>query len=234
MMRRLRTRLAAMLGRVRAAAPAASPTGEAPVLLLVGLGNPGPRYAGTRHNIGFMALDEIAKRQNLSAWRKRFRSEAAEGFIGTEKVVALKPQTYMNLSGEAVREAARFFKLGPEQVVVFHDDLDLAPCKLRIKTGGGNAGHNGLKSIDSHLGNGFRRVRLGIGHPGDKNQVMNYVLQDFAKNEQPLVTDLCEAIGDEADRLVAGDAEGFMSRVAQRAGPAGKAGDANGGESTKA
>ncbi len=230
-MRRLRTRLAAALGRVRAAAP---PSAEAPVLLLVGLGNPGPRYAGTRHNIGFMALDEIARRQNLSAWRKRFRSEAAEGMIGTEKVVALKPQTFMNLSGEAVREAARFFKLSPEQVVVFHDDLDLALGKIRIKTGGGNAGHNGLKSIDSHVGNGFRRVRLGIGHPGDKSQVMNYVLQDFAKNEQPLVTDLCEAIGDEADRLVAGDTEGFMSRVAQRAGPASKAGDAKSGDSTKA
>jgi PTH1 family peptidyl-tRNA hydrolase len=216
-----------MLGRGRGAPDAPA---EAPVLLLVGLGNPGAKYAKTRHNIGFMALDEITRRQNLSAWRTRFRSEAAEGVIGTAKVLALKPQTYMNLSGEAVREATRFYKLEPEQVVVFHDDLDLAVGKLRLKTGGGNAGHNGLKSLDGQIGNGFRRVRMGIGHPGDKRQVTNYVLQDFAKNESPMVEDLCAAIGDEVGRLVAGEPEAFMSRVAQRIAPTGS----NSSDTTKA
>jgi PTH1 family peptidyl-tRNA hydrolase len=189
------------------------------VLLLVGLGNPGAKYAKTRHNIGFMALDAIARRQGLSAWRKRFRSETADGVIGTEKVVAMKPQTYMNLSGEAVGEAARFFKLTPAQVFVFHDDLDLPPGKLRVKTGGGHAGHNGLRSLDAHLGNAYHRVRLGIGHPGDKRQVHNYVLHDFAKDEMTWVEDLCKAVAAEVDALVGGDAQGFMSRVAQRAAP---------------
>jgi PTH1 family peptidyl-tRNA hydrolase len=216
-----------MLGRGRGAPDAPA---EAPVLLLVGLGNPGAKYAKTRHNIGFMALDEIARRQTLGAWRNRFRSEAAEGVIGTAKVLALKPQTYMNLSGEAVREAVRFYKLGVDQVIVFHDDLDLGLGKLRLKTGGGNAGHNGLKSLDGQIGNGFRRVRLGIGHPGDKRQVTNYVLQDFAKAEAPVVEDLCDAIGDEVGRLVAGEPEAFMSRVAQRIAPA----DSSSSDTTKA
>lgn len=186
------------------------------MLLLVGLGNPGARYARTRHNIGFMALDEIVRRQNLGAWRNRFKSETAEGFVGTEKVLAMKPQTYMNLSGEAVGDAVRFFKLAPADVVVFHDELDLAPGRLRVKTGGGTAGHNGLRSIDQHIGKDFRRVRLGIGHPGDKRLVHNYVLHDFAKEELAWVEPLCEAVGEEIPRLVAGDAEGFMSRVAHR------------------
>ena len=224
-MRALWTRLAGALGRGRGAS-----SSEAPVLLLVGLGNPGAKYANTRHNIGFMALDAIARRQTLSSWRKRFRGEAAEGVIGTAKVLALKPQTYMNLSGESVREAVRFYKMGPEQVIVFHDDLDLTPGKIRVKTGGGNAGHNGLKSIDGQIGNGFRRVRLGIGHPGDKRQVTNYVLQDFAKGEAPVVEDLCDAIGDEVDRIVAGEHEAFMSRVAQRIAPA----DSKPNDTTKA
>lgn len=185
------------------------------MLLLVGLGNPGNRYAKNRHNIGFMTVDAIARHYNLSAWRKRFRSETAEGFIGTGKVVAMKPQTYMNLSGEAVGEAVRFFKLTPAQVIVFHDDLDLASCKMRVKTGGGNAGHNGLRSIDQHIGNGFQRVRLGIGHPGDKRQVHSYVLSDFAKEEIPAVEKLCEAAAVEIGDLAAGNPQDFMSRVAQ-------------------
>lgn len=186
------------------------------MLLLVGLGNPGARYARTRHNIGFLALDEIVRRQNLGTWRGRFRSEVAEGFVGTEKLLAMKPQTYMNLSGEAVGEAVRFFKLAPEEVIVFHDELDLAPGRLRVKKGGGTAGHNGLRSIDQHIGKDFWRVRLGIGHPGDKRLVHGYVLSDFAKDERAWVEALCAAVGEEVPRLVAGDPEAFMSRVAHR------------------
>jgi len=186
------------------------------VLLLVGLGNPGARYARTRHNIGFLALDEIVRRQNLGAWRGRFRSEVAEGFVGGEKVLAIKPQTYMNLSGEAVGEAVRFFKLAPEQVIVFHDELDLDPGRLRVKKGGGTAGHNGLRSLDHHIGKDFWRVRLGIGHPGDKRLVHAYVLSDFAKDERAWVEALCAAVGEEVPRLAAGDPEAFMSRVAYR------------------
>jgi PTH1 family peptidyl-tRNA hydrolase len=205
---------------IAAATEADATAREAPVHLLVGLGNPGDRYAKTRHNIGFMAVDEIARRWRFSAWRKRFRGETAEGFVGTEKVLLLKPQTYMNLSGEAVGEAARFFKLPPARVIVFHDDLDLAPGKLRVKTGGGNAGHNGLKSIDQHLGNAFPRVRLGIGHPGDKKLVHAYVLHDFAKDDWPWVEDLCTAIANELAPLIEGDGATFQSRVAQRLVPA--------------
>jgi PTH1 family peptidyl-tRNA hydrolase len=189
------------------------------VLLLVGLGNPGSKYEKTRHNIGFMALDEIARAQNLSAWRGRFQSAAAEGMIGTEKVLALKPQTYMNLSGQAVGEAMRYFKLPVSHVVVLYDDLDLAPGKVKAKQGGGHAGHNGIKSMIQHCGADFWRVRLGIGHPGDKAQVTNYVLSEFAKDEWTRVDDICRAVGDEIPRLVQGDAEGFMSRVAQKAPP---------------
>ncbi|MBK1669405.1 aminoacyl-tRNA hydrolase [Rhodovibrio sodomensis] len=189
------------------------------MLLLVGLGNPGPKYEKTRHNIGFMALDEIARSQNLSAWRGRFQSAAAEGFVGTEKVLALKPQTYMNLSGQAVGEAMRYFKLPVSQVVVLYDDLDLALGKVKAKQGGGHAGHNGIKSMIQHCGADFWRIRMGIGHPGDKAQVTNYVLSEFAKAETAVVDDVCRAVGDEIPRLVQGDAEGFMSRVAQKAPP---------------
>lgn len=189
------------------------------MLLLVGLGNPGSKYEKTRHNIGFMALDEIARSQNLSAWRGRFQSAAAEGMIGTEKVLALKPQTYMNLSGQAVGEAMRYFKLPASQVVVLYDDLDLALGKVKAKQGGGHAGHNGIKSMIQHCGADFWRVRLGIGHPGDKAQVTNYVLSEFAKAQTGIVDDVCRAVGDEIPRLVQGDAEGFMSRVAQKAPP---------------
>ena len=166
-----------------------------------------------------MALDEIARSQNLSAWRGRFQSAAAEGLIGTEKVLAFKPQTYMNNSGQAVGEAMRYFKLPVDQVVVLYDDLDLAPGKVKVRQGGGHAGHNGIKSIIQHCGADFWRVRLGIGHPGDKRQVTNYVLSEFAKDEWAQVDDVCRAVGDEIPRLVQGDAEGFMSRVAQKAPP---------------
>lgn len=189
------------------------------MLLLVGLGNPGPRYARNRHNIGFLALDEIVRRQDFGVWRKRFRSEVSEGVVGMEKVLAMKPQTFMNRSGDAVGEAVRFFKLAPEQVIVLHDDLDLAPGKLRVKKGGGNGGHNGLRSIESHIGNAFWRLRLGIGHPGDKALVHAYVLSDFAKAEADWVVPLCEALAAEIPRMAAGDPDGFMSRVAQRLQP---------------
>lgn len=189
------------------------------MLLLVGLGNPGSRYARNRHNIGFMALDEIIRRQNLAGRRSRFRSEVVEGAIGSEKVLAMKPQTFMNRSGEAVGEAARFFKLTPEQIIVFHDELDLAPGKLRVKKGGGNAGHNGLRSIASHIGNDFWRVRLGIGRPGDKALVHGYVLSDFGKDDGGTAAALCEAVGEEIPRLLEGDHEAFMSRVAHHLQP---------------
>lgn len=186
------------------------------MLLLAGLGNPGARYARNRHNIGFMAVDEIARAHAFGPWRTRFRAEVAEGRMGGDKVLAMKPQTYMNRSGEAVGEAARFFKLAPAQVIVLHDDLDLAAGKLRVKKGGGNAGHNGLRDIDAHIGNDFWRVRLGIGHPGDKSQVHAYVLGDFAKAEAETAAALVDAAGAEIARLAAGEPEAFMSRVAQR------------------
>jgi PTH1 family peptidyl-tRNA hydrolase len=189
------------------------------VLLLVGLGNPGPKYAKTRHNIGFLALDEIARAQSLSAWRSRFQSAAAEGPIAGEKVLALKPQTYMNNSGQAAGEALRFFKLRPDQVIVLYDDLDLAPGRMKAKRGGGHAGHNGIRSLIQHIGADFWRVRLGIGHPGDKSQVTPYVLGEFSKAEAQTADDLCRAVGAEIPRLIQGDAEGFMSRVAQAVQP---------------
>jgi PTH1 family peptidyl-tRNA hydrolase len=207
-----------LLGRGARLDPAeADPASGGPVLLLVGLGNPGPKYARTRHNVGFMALDEIVRRQNLGAWRSRFQSEVAEGLVGTEKVLAMKPQTYMNNSGQAIGAAARFYKLTPDRVVVFYDELDLAPGKVRVRTGGGAAGHNGIKSTIQHLGADFVRVRIGIGHPGDKNQVTNWVLSDFSKTEAQDIAAVCAAIGEEVPRLVSGDREGFMSRVAWRA-----------------
>src|SRR5882672_1199962 len=153
------------------------------MLLLVGLGNPGAKYAGNRHNVGFMAVDAIARRHGIGPWRRRFQGVAAEGLVGAARVLLLKPETFMNDSGRAVAEAARFFKLEPQGIVVFHDELDLPPGKLRAKTGGGNAGHNGLRSISAHIGNEYRRVRIGIGHPGLKDMVYPYVLSDFAKSE---------------------------------------------------
>lgn len=183
------------------------------MILLAGLGNPGARYAGNRHNIGFMAVEAIHRRHRFAPWRQRFQGLTAEGTIGAEKVLLVMPGTYMNESGRSVGEAMRFFKIALGDVVVFHDELDLPPARLRVKTGGGNAGHNGLRSITAQCGNDYRRVRLGIGHPGDKALVHAYVLNDFAKAERPWVEDLVDAVADAADLLVAGDDASFQNRV---------------------
>ncbi len=183
------------------------------MLLFVGLGNPGTRYVGNRHNIGFMVVQRIARRHNLAPWRRRFQGVAVEGPIDGERVQLLLPGTYMNESGRAVQEAARFYKLEPAQVLVFHDELELTPGKVRLKVGGGNAGHNGLRSITAHIGNDYKRVRIGIGHPGDKNLVERYVLQDFAKDEWPWVEALCDIVADNAGLLVAGKDASFQNKV---------------------
>jgi PTH1 family peptidyl-tRNA hydrolase len=183
------------------------------MLLFVGLGNPGERYAGNRHNIGYMAVQAIAKRHDIAPWRRRFQGVAVEGAIGAEKVLLLLPGTFMNESGRAVAEAAHFYKLGLADILVFHDELDLRPGKLRVKTGGGNAGHNGLRSISAHIGNDYRRVRFGIGHPGDKDMVEPYVLQDFAKSERAWVEALCEIVADNADLLAKGEDASFQNKV---------------------
>ncbi len=183
------------------------------MLLIVGLGNPGPEHANDRHNIGFMAADEIVRRHSFGAPRRRFRGDLYEAPIAGEKVLMLKPLTYMNDSGEAVGEAVRFYKLAPAQVAVIHDELDLAPAKLRVKTGGGVAGHNGLRSIAAHIGSDFRRVRIGIGHPGDRNLVTNYVLHAFAKADNEWIEPLLSAVADSLPLLVSGDDGGFMNRV---------------------
>lgn len=181
--------------------------------LFVGLGNPGSRYAGNRHNIGFMALDAIARRHRAAPWRRKFQGEASEAVLGGERVLLLKPETYMNESGRAVAEAQRFYKIALDDVVVFHDELDLGPAKVRVKRGGGNAGHNGLRSITALCGNEYWRVRLGIGHPGDKALVHAYVLNDFAKAERPWVDDLCDALADHAALLAAGEDAAFQNKV---------------------
>lgn len=181
--------------------------------LLVGLGNPGRSYAGHRHNIGFMAVDAVARAHRAAPWRRRFQGEAAEVVLGAERALLLKPQTYMNESGRAVAEAQRFYKVDLDDVIVVHDELDLAPAKLRVKTGGGNAGHNGLRSISPAIGNEYRRVRLGIGHPGDKALVHAYVLNDFGKDERPWVEDLCDAVAASAPLLASGDDAGFQNKV---------------------
>jgi PTH1 family peptidyl-tRNA hydrolase len=181
--------------------------------LFVGLGNPGSRYQGNRHNIGFMAVDAIARAHNAAPWRRRFQGQATEALVGTERVLLLKPETYMNESGRAVGEAMRFFKIPLADVSVFHDELDLAPAKLRVKVGGGNAGHNGLRSITALCGNDYRRVRMGIGHPGDKALVHAYVLNDFGKAEEPWVDDLCRACADHAALLAGGEDASFQNKV---------------------
>jgi PTH1 family peptidyl-tRNA hydrolase len=183
------------------------------MLLFVGLGNPGTRYVGNRHNIGFMAVQRIARRHDLAPWRRRFQGVAVEGPVGGERVLLVLPGTYMNESGRAVAEAARFYKLEPGQIVVFHDEIELPPGKLRVKTGGGNAGHNGLRSISAHVGNDYKRVRIGVGHPGNKDLVEPYVLQDFAKDEWPWVEALCDVIADNAGLLVEGKDASFQNRV---------------------
>ncbi len=185
------------------------------MLLWVGLGNPEPGMARNRHNIGFMALDVIAARHGFSPWRNRFRGLIAEGTIGGEKILALKPMTYMNASGEAVQPAAAFYKLETDAITVFHDELDLAPGKLRVKFGGGAAGHNGLRSMDRQLGGSdYWRVRLGIGHPGSKDLVLPYVLGDFSRDEVTWLVPFLDAIADAAPLLVTGKAPDFMTRVA--------------------
>lgn len=181
--------------------------------LLVGLGNPGSQYTGNRHNIGFMVIDEIARIHNSAPWRKRFHGEASEAVVDGERVLLLKPLTYMNDSGRSVTEAQRFYKVALDDIVVFHDELDLPPAKLRIKKGGGNAGHNGLRSITAHCTNEYRRVRLGIGHPGDKARVHSYVLSDFAKAELPWVEDLARACADNAGLLAKGKDAEFQNKV---------------------
>ncbi|SBW03842.1 peptidyl-tRNA hydrolase [uncultured Alphaproteobacteria bacterium] len=182
--------------------------------LIVGLGNPGADYARNRHNIGFMAVDAIARRHGISVWKARNQGLAAEGEIAGERVMLLKPQTYMNKSGACVGPTARFFKIPPEHVIVFHDELDLAPGKLRVKKGGGAAGHNGLRSLAELFSNDTRRVRLGIGHPGDKDRVQGHVLSDFAKVEQAWLEPLLDAVAEAAPLLVTGDDAGFATRVA--------------------
>ena len=185
------------------------------MLLWVGLGNPEPSQARHRHNIGFMALDEIARRHRFSPWRKRFKGEVAEGMVAGQKVLALKPLTYMNASGEAVQPAAAFMKIPPTDITVFHDELDLAPAKVRVKLGGGAAGHNGLRDIQRALGTPeYWRVRLGIGHPGHKDRVHGHVLGNFAKVDEPWLVQLLEAVADAAPNLAEGKPEAFMTRVA--------------------
>ncbi|MGA2127936.1 MAG: aminoacyl-tRNA hydrolase [Xanthobacteraceae bacterium] len=181
--------------------------------LLVGLGNPGTQYAGNRHNIGFMTVEEIARRHGIQPWRRRFQGVVAEGPIGADRALLLLPGTYMNESGRAVAEAAHFYKLGPDQVVVFHDEIDLPPAKLRVKTGGGNAGHNGLRSITAHIGNDYHRVRIGVGHPGNRDLVQPYVLSDFAKSERGWVEALRTIIADNAELIVRGENATFQNKV---------------------
>jgi len=183
------------------------------MLLLVGLGNPGKSYAGNRHNIGFMAVDAIARALGPAPFRRKFQGEAAEARLGPDRALLLKPETYMNESGRAVAEAARFHKIPVADIVVFHDELDLAPGKLRVKRGGGDAGHNGLRSITAHMGGDYRRVRLGIGHPGDKALVHSYVLSDFAKAEKPWVETLCDAVAAHVGALAKGDDSLFQTRI---------------------
>lgn len=184
--------------------------------LWVGLGNPGPQYAMHRHNVGFMAVDVIAEMHEFGPVQKKFSGWVQDGRIAGERIILLKPATFMNESGRSVSEALRFYKLGPDALTVFHDELDLAPFKVKVKTGGGTAGHNGLRSIDQHLGPGFRRVRIGIGHPGHKDRVTGYVLGNYAKAEQNQLVDMLGAISSQADWLAKGDDARFMSEIALR------------------
>jgi PTH1 family peptidyl-tRNA hydrolase len=183
------------------------------MLLFVGLGNPGQRYAGNRHNIGFMVVDTIGRRHDIGPWRRRFHGQAAEGTIGRARVMLLKPETYMNESGRSVAEAANFFKVPPGDVVVIHDEVDLPPGKLRVKIGGGVAGHNGLRSITAHIGNDYRRARIGVGRPVIKDLVSGYVLNDFAKSEREWVETLCGLIADNAELLARGEDASFQNKI---------------------
>ena len=183
------------------------------MLLFVGLGNPGARYAGNRHNIGFMAVEAIAKRHGFAPWRRRFQGVTTEGNIDGKKVLLLLPGTFMNESGRAVAEAANFYKIGLQDIVVLHDELELPPGKVRIKAGGGNAGHNGLRSVSEHMSNDYRRMRIGIGHPGAKELVHSYVLSDFAKAERPWVETLCDAVADNAGLLARNQDSSFQNKI---------------------
>src|ERR1700760_1799737 len=183
------------------------------MLLFVGLGNPGAKYQSNRHNIGFMAVDEIARRHGFAPWRRRFQGETAEGTLERERIILLKPMTFMNDSGQAVQEASAFFKLAPNEITVFHDEIELPPAKLRVKVGGGIAGHNGLRSISAHIGNDYRRVRLGIGHPGVKELVHAYVLSDFSKADRPWGEALCSVIADNAGVLASAKDSTFQNKV---------------------
>jgi PTH1 family peptidyl-tRNA hydrolase len=187
--------------------------------LLVGLGNPGAKYARNRHNIGFMAVEAIAVAQSFGPWRLKFSGQVAEGRLGGEKTLLLKPETFMNLSGDSVQAAAAFFRIAPADIIVFHDELDLAPGRIRVKTGGGSAGHNGLRSIAAHLGPDFVRVRMGIGHPGDKRLVTPWVLGDFSKAETEALDELLRAVGEAAPLLATGDTAGFLDAIARRTAP---------------
>ena len=185
--------------------------------LIVGLGNPGDKYNYNRHNIGFMAMDVIADDYSFSPFRAKFQGQISEGRIGGQKVVLLKPETYMNNSGQSVAAAAKFFKIPPEKIIVFHDELDLQPGKVRVRLGGGNAGHNGLKSIQAHIGTaGTWRVRIGIGHPGDKSRVSGYVLSDFAKDDQPWIEHIVPALSKHIDLLLQGKDSDYMSKVVMK------------------
>jgi PTH1 family peptidyl-tRNA hydrolase len=188
--------------------------------LFVGLGNPGSNYARHRHNVGFMALDRIAERHGLGPWKKRFHAEVCDGPIGGRRVMLIKPQTYMNDSGQAVGEAQRYLKIAEDDIYVFHDEIDLAPSKLKVKRGGGNAGHNALRSISAHIGNEYARVRIGVGHPSSKDLVSHYVLHDFAKADRDWLESLLDAMADAAGRLAAGDEARFLTDVARKLQPA--------------
>ena len=187
--------------------------------LFVGLGNPGAKYAQNRHNIGFMAVDRIASDHAFGPWRSKFQGQVSEGLLDGVKVTLLKPETFMNRSGQSVGEAMRFYKLSPEDIVVFHDEIDLAPGKLRVKQGGGHAGHNGLRSLHSHIGDAYGRVRMGVGHPGHKDAVPTYVLRDFPKADHVWLDDMLRGISDGAEALANGDTGQFQNAVALRLNP---------------
>jgi len=187
--------------------------------LIVGLGNPGAKYAGHRHNIGFMCLDRIAADHSFGPWKSKFQGQVIEGRFGSDRVVLLKPETFMNNSGQSVIAAAQFYKLPPEDVIVLHDEIDLAPGKVRFKQGGGHAGHNGLRSIHAHLGADYGRVRLGVGHPGHKDRVPGFVLHDFAKADQDWLDDVLRGVSDGAQYLAQSDPAKFMNAVALRVSP---------------
>lgn len=189
------------------------------MLLFAGLGNPGAKYAMNRHNLGFLAVQRIAEDHGFTPWKSKFQAEISEGRLGGSKVLLIKPMTYMNDSGQAVGEAMRFYKLAPGDVTVFHDEIDLAPGKIRVKQGGGHAGNNGLRSVHQHIGDEYQRVRMGVGHPGRKDLVSHYVLQDFAKADREWLDDLLRGVSDGAPFLADGQNDRFLNAVAQRVAP---------------